>query len=250
MRTAAAKYEEIVKCIGCCEETRESGLRQESDSRVRSSMATNKEVLEWWKWESIGAACEPKCGGCRCGVCQPGGKEMTLVEEKELERIKEGLSYVASDHHIDAPHWDASYPWTEDPASLPNNREAVMATFLRTEKRLLKQPEWRTTYGEQVHEMVRRGAAVRLTPEEIQEWKGPVWYVSHLVAPNPHSVTTPVRLVWSSSQAFKGVSMNDLLLKGPDVLNPITAVLLRFRIGEHAALGDITKMYNSLWLKN
>ncbi|KAJ8405598.1 hypothetical protein AAFF_G00315780 [Aldrovandia affinis] len=96
-----------------------------------------------------------------------------------------------------------------------------MATFLRTEKRLLKQPEWRTAYGEQVHELVKRGAAVRLTPEEIQEWKGPVWYVSHLVAPNPHSVTTPVR-----------------------------AVLLRFQTGEHAALGDITKMYNSVWLKN
>ncbi|KAJ8361987.1 hypothetical protein AAFF_G00407340 [Aldrovandia affinis] len=94
---------------------------------------------------------------------------------------KEGLSYVASDHHIDAPHWDASYPWTEDPASLPINREAVMATFLRTEKCLLKQPEWRTAYGEQVHEM-------------------------------------------SCAPAV--------------------------RTGEHAALGDITKMYNSVWLKD
>ncbi|KAJ8009691.1 hypothetical protein DPEC_G00094140 [Dallia pectoralis] len=43
--------------------------------------------------------------------------------------------------------------------------------------------------------------------------------------------------------------MNDLLLKGPDVLNPIRAVLLRFRKGAHAALGDIRKMYNSVWLE-
>lgn len=43
--------------------------------------------------------------------------------------------------------------------------------------------------------------------------------------------------------------MNDILLKGPDVLNPIRAVLLRFRGGVHAALGDIRKMYNSIWLK-
>ncbi|TDH04609.1 hypothetical protein EPR50_G00134580 [Perca flavescens] len=43
--------------------------------------------------------------------------------------------------------------------------------------------------------------------------------------------------------------MNDLLLKGPDVLNPIRAVLLRFRRGVHAALGDIRKMYNSVWLE-
>ncbi len=43
--------------------------------------------------------------------------------------------------------------------------------------------------------------------------------------------------------------MNNILLKGPDVLNPIRAVLLRFREGEHAAIGDITKMYNSVWLE-
>ena len=43
--------------------------------------------------------------------------------------------------------------------------------------------------------------------------------------------------------------MNDLLLKGPDVLNPIRAVLLRFRRGVYAALGDIKKMYNSVWLE-
>lgn len=43
--------------------------------------------------------------------------------------------------------------------------------------------------------------------------------------------------------------MNDVLLKGPDVLNPIRAVLLRFREGVYAALGDIKKMYNSVWLE-
>uniref|UniRef100_G3Q1I0 Reverse transcriptase domain-containing protein n=1 Tax=Gasterosteus aculeatus TaxID=69293 RepID=G3Q1I0_GASAC len=126
----------------------------------------------------------------------------------------------------------------------------VEATFLRTEKRLKKEPEWRTAYSTQVHEMVERRAAKKLTRETIADWKGPVWYVSHLVAPNPNSVTTPVRLVWNSSQKFRGISMNDLLLKGPDVLNPIRAVLLRFRRGVHAALGDIKKMYNSVWLEN
>ncbi|KAG1941179.1 hypothetical protein F2P79_016312 [Pimephales promelas] len=43
--------------------------------------------------------------------------------------------------------------------------------------------------------------------------------------------------------------MNSILLKGPDVLNPIRAVLLRFREGRHATIGDVTKMYNSVWLE-
>lgn len=95
------------------------------------------------------------------------------------------------------------------------------ATFLRTEKQLMKEPKWRVAYGAQVHEMVERGAAKKLTKEMIANWKGPVWYISHLVAPNSHSVMTPVCLVWNSSQKFKGLCINDLLLKGPDVLNPI-----------------------------
>ncbi|KAK7879276.1 hypothetical protein WMY93_033942 [Mugilogobius chulae] len=236
MRTAAVKYEEV---------TRPREVKAESKSTV-----AHKEFIDWWKWESIGAACEPKCGGCRCGNCQPGGKDMTIMEEKELEIIKQGLTYVQADAHSDAPHWDTKYPWIADPTSLPNNRCGVEATFLRTERQLSKEPEWKTAYTAQVHEMLQRRAAVRLTEEMLSSWRGPVWYVSHLVAPNPHSVTTPVRLVWNSSQKFKGLSMNDILLKGPDVLNPIRAVLLRFRRGVYAALGDIKKMYNSVWLED
>ena len=218
-------------------------------AEVKVTAATNREFLEWWRWDSIGAACEPKCGGCRCGNCQPGGKEMTLAEERELDIIKAGLTYFRQDSHITSPHWDAKYPCTEDPTSLPNNKRAVEATFMRTEKRLKREPEWQAAYKAQVHEMVERGAAIKLADQINTNWKGPVWYLSHLVARNPHSVNTPVRLVWNSSQKFRGVSMNDILLKGPDVLNPIRAVLLRFRRGVHAALGDIKKMYNSVWLE-
>lgn len=46
------------------------------------------------------------------------------------------------------------------------------------------------------------------------------------------------------------MSINDLLLEGPDVLNSICAVLLRFRREAFAALGDINKMYNSVWLED
>lgn len=112
--------------------------------------------------------------------------------------------------------------------------------FLRTEKQLAKEPEWKAAYT--VHDMLERGAAIKLSRETIMKWSRPVWYVSQLIAPNPHSVMTLVRLVWNSSQRFRGVSIHDLLMKGPDVLNQICAVLLRFRGGTQAAIGDIKKM--------
>lgn len=175
---------------------------------------------------------------------------MTLGEERELEKIKICLSYVLAHKHSDAPHWDAAYPWKANLAILPNNRQAVEATFWSTEARLAKEPLWKAPYGEQIHDMVTRGAAIRFTREQIEDWNGPVWYISHLVAPNHHSSSTPVRIVWNSSQEFKGISLNNLLHKGPDVLNPIQGVLLRFRSRLYAALGDVKKMYNSVWLKD
>lgn len=154
---------------------------------------------------------------------------MTLAEERELEVVRGGLTYVTEDSHSKEPHWHARYPWLEDPASLPNNKRTVEATFLRTEKQLAKEPEWKDAYAAQVNDMVGRRAAMKLSNDVIINWNGPVWYVSHVIAPNPHSVTTPVRLVWNSSQKFRGVSLNNLLMKGPDVLNQICTVLLRFR---------------------
>ena len=239
MRTMAVRVEELLT----------KDLQKVNQMEVRKTALTNKEVVDWLKWDSIGAACEPACGGCRCGQCPPGGKEMSLADERELEIIKAGLTFREKDAHSGESHWDAKYPWKEDPASLPYNRKAVEATFRRTEKRLDQDPTWKEAYARQIHKMIERGAAVKLTETMKQKWSGAVWWVSHLAAPNPHSVTTPVRIVWDSSQVFKGVSLNSILLKGPDVLNPIRAVLLRFREGEHAAIGDVKKMYNSVWLE-
>lgn len=239
MRTSSRLYQEIL-----------APTEELPPTAFSNTAVTNKEVFEWFKWDSIGAACSPKCGSCKCGKCSPGGQEMTLGEERELEKIKGCLSYVLADKHSDTPHWDAAYPWKVNPASLPNNRQAVKATFRNTEARLAKEPLWKAAYGEQINDMVARGATVKLTREQIKAWNGPVWYISHLVAPNPHSSSTPVRIVWNSSQEFKGMSLNNLLHKGPDVLNPIRGVLLRFRSGLYVALGDVRKMYNSVWLKD
>jgi hypothetical protein len=90
-----------------------------------------------------------------------------------MEMVRDGLTYVKGDHHSPGPHWHAKYPWTEDPASLPNNKRAVEATFYRTEKQLAKEPEWKRAYASQVHEMVDRKAAVKLSKEVLQSWTGP-----------------------------------------------------------------------------
>lgn len=81
MRTSSKVYKEVlVDPIDLSEEV-PTRIKEVS---LRSTSATNKEVFEWFKWDSIGAACDPKCGSCKCSKCPPGGKEMTLGEDKGL----------------------------------------------------------------------------------------------------------------------------------------------------------------------
>ncbi|KAL1250804.1 hypothetical protein QQF64_018600 [Cirrhinus molitorella] len=89
MRTSALKYQELTG-------------RQEFKAETKNTVA-GREFLNWWKWDSIGTACEPKCGGCKCGNCQTGGKEITLSKERELEIKRRGLTYVKADAQSSEP---------------------------------------------------------------------------------------------------------------------------------------------------
>lgn len=122
MRRAAVKYEEL---SGIPEQPPAS--IQVTDLQVPHNAGAHRDFLEWRKWDSIGAACR----GCLCGNCQPGLKEMTLAEERELEVMRQGLTYVTENSHSKKPHWHARYPWLEDAISLPNNKGIVEATFLK-----------------------------------------------------------------------------------------------------------------------
>ena len=77
-----------------------------------------------------------------------------------------------------------------------------------------------------------------------------MFYISHLAVVNPHSNSTPVRIVFNSSQTHKGVSLNACLAKGPDsYMNNLVGILLRWREERVALIGDIRKMFNSVYLK-
>ena len=83
--------------------------------------------------------------------------------------------------------------------------------------------------------MVNRHVSRKVTSQDLEEWKGPVFYISHLAVVNPRLNSTPVRIVLNSSQSHHGVSLNTCLAKlGPHAyINNLTEILLHRR-EEHA----------------
>ena len=81
----------------------------------------------------------------------------------------------------------------------------------------------------------------------LESYKGPVYYLSHHEVLKESS-STPCRIVVNPSQIYRGHALNDYWAKGPDFINNLLSVLLRFREDHCAIVGDIRRMYHTIKL--
>ena len=114
--------------------------------------------------ERLGVVCSPRCGSCKCGQCHPGGKDMTIKEEREYKLIEEKFIYKP-----EQKRWEAGYPWIKDPRSLPDNKSYVLRALKSTETRLKRSPEHVKVYQKQIEDMIKRGAARKLTIQDMED---------------------------------------------------------------------------------
>jgi len=139
-----------------------------------------------------------------------------------------------------------TYPWISYPCNLPNSYISALALLRSTETRLLKLgSDYTNEYCAQINDMVSRGVARKLSTDDLEKYQGPIFHLPHHEIHKPDSLSTPLRIVFDSSAKHMGISLNDCLVKGPDVLTNMLGILLRFR--QVAVMGDIKKMYNSVY---
>ena len=212
-----------------------------------SSAKMEREFLDYFKHDNIGVECNPRCGGCKCGQCPIGSKPMSLKDEREYERFQSNLKYEEDGSMDDpGPYWRTSYPWNIDRHQLTNNKSAVLGVMNSTKRKLSKDPYWEQVYEEQLRDLIDKGFAREVSDDELIDWikeGGKTYFIAHQVALNPGSKSTPVRIVFNSSQVFKGHSLNNSWDLGPDIMSNLHGVLLRFRKDVVGGQGDISKMF-------
>ncbi|XP_055632506.1 uncharacterized protein LOC129772981 [Toxorhynchites rutilus septentrionalis] len=89
---------------------------------------------------------------------------------------------------------------------------------------------------------VAKGYVRKLTKEDLQQPHKRVWYLPVFPVRNPNK-PSKLRLVWDAAATSHGISLNDLLLKGPDQLASLLSILIHFREFKVAVCGDIREMY-------
>ena len=98
--------------------------------------------------------------------------------------------------------------------------------------------------NDKMAEMEEMSFSRKLSEKDINDYKGPVHYFSHHAVLRPESTSTPVRIVFNSCPTYQGHKLNDYWQKGPDLLNGLFGVILRFRENKVALTADISKMYH------
>ena len=117
----------------------------------------------------------------------------------------------------------------------------------KTEKRISKNEVVKEQYCKQFQDLIDRNVFREIPEDEMKNYDGPIFYITHHEVYKEESSSTPVRIVLNTSLKNKdGMSLNDVMMKGPNSLNNIFGIQLRFRSYPCALVGDISKMYNSI----
>ena len=110
-------------------------------------------------------------------------------------------------------------------------------------RRLQRNSELHGRYSTVINDMLSKGYAQRVPEQERNCQDGFVWYLPH------HPVQHPLkpdktRVVFDCSAKYRGTSLNDKLLHGPNLTNSLVGVLTRFQQEHIAMMADIESTFH------
>ncbi|XP_035224446.1 uncharacterized protein LOC118197069 [Stegodyphus dumicola] len=131
--------------------------------------------------------------------------------------------------------------WTCINLNIPSNRNEAERRLLSTTRRLKKLSKFED-YDLVFKEWQKENVIQEVSKKELEEVGG--HYLCHHPGIKLESVTTSIRPVFDAScKVGRAPSLNDCLFKGPNLIEEIPAILLRFREKAIAVVSDIRKAF-------
>ena len=156
---------------------------------------------------------------------------------------KRALSILETTTKHNSERYEVRLLWAQDEPSLPNNYFSAYQLIFSMEKRLEKDVELKTAYKATIEKDLESNFVRRLDEKEASETEnGMQWYLPHHPVKHPHK-SGKVRRVCNAASKFRGVSLNDKLLSGPDLLRNLVAIVFRFREHKIAITADIESKF-------
>ncbi|XP_048484628.1 uncharacterized protein LOC119690594 [Plutella xylostella] len=134
--------------------------------------------------------------------------------------------------------------WKRENEKIPNNRQDAPKRLCSLERKLDRDPDLKQKYEERMDNMLKSGYAEPATTLPTQDR---TWYLPHFAVCNPEK--KKIRLMHDAAAKSHGRSLNDMLLTGPDLLQSLPGVVMRFRQHPYAVSADIKEMFMQIRIK-
>ncbi|XP_062707477.1 uncharacterized protein LOC134288004 [Aedes albopictus] len=157
---------------------------------------------------------------------------------KEDQRALEILHKIVQ---TDNGQYETRLLWKYDEFRLPNSKPAALRRLHCLESRMKREPELAVALRAKIEDYKEKGYIRKLVEAELQELQR-IWYIPIFPVFNANK-PGKLRIVWDCAAKTGNVSLNSMLVKGPDQLTPLTDVLYRFRENKIGISGDIREMF-------
>ena len=154
----------------------------------------------------------------------------SLEDYKFMEAMEDGIQ-VDESNNITIP-----LPFNDKVSELRNNYKLVIGRLQGLKRKLELDRSVKESYDTFMNEMISSGYARLLSREEAAN-------VNFLIPHHPVWKDGKIRIVFDCSAKYRGFSINDALMKGPNLNNDLMATMLRFRQYRYAVTCDIKKMF-------
>ncbi|XP_055628176.1 uncharacterized protein LOC129769750 [Toxorhynchites rutilus septentrionalis] len=165
-----------------------------------------------------------------------------LIISNEDERA---WSMMRSIITLENGHYKTGLLWKFDDVRLPDSKSMALRRWQCLERRMTRELELGATLRAKMEDYLRKGYARKLTTEELRQPYDRIWYLPIFPVFNPNK-PGKLRIVWDAAAAVNSISLNSVLMTGPDQLTELPAVLYKFRQYPVAIGGDVREMFHQI----
>lgn len=182
----------------------------------------NQSLQEWWSTESFGT---------KYNIQFPTSKE----DRKAMNVLEETTKFKDN-------RYECKLLWKNEDVKMPDNYKMAFKRLQSTERNISKDALKATEYDKVFEDYLSKGYATKVPEENIVHSKR--WFLPHHAVCNPNK--KKLRVVFDAAATFQGVSLNNQLMTGPDFLQNLMTVLIRFRESDFGITADIEQMYHQI----
>ncbi|XP_065093209.1 uncharacterized protein LOC135713919 [Ochlerotatus camptorhynchus] len=213
--------------LGWCVYGQQQQLEQESYSFHVCECTKNEElhetVKQFFAVDEVGAA-----------------NPILSAEDQRAQELLEQTTRRVGDRY------ETGLLWRKDHVELPESYPMALSRMKCLERRMERDSTLKQKIQQQVRDYVIKGYAHVASDAELERADPRrVWYLPLGAVTNPKK-PEKVRIIWDAAAKVDGLSLNSHLLKGPDQLTFLPAVLFRFRQFHIAVSADIAEMFHQI----